>query len=182
MRFESSTTRQPSKAFTLIELMVVMAILAILVSLITSVSGYIMRQGREKETVNIMAIVSEAMQAYRDQAGFYPPMRDKSTDPSDVNVEFTGDCLAKHLVGDYPSADDPKPYAAVKAAKDVLARLPKTAGDVIGGSPVLDGFGGTMRYKKDGALGGGPLLISAGPDKKFPSPDDKDNIRSDEAR
>jgi type II secretory pathway pseudopilin PulG len=163
-------------AFTIVEMVVVLAILTILVALVTSVSGYIMRHAREQETANTQAIVLEAIQAYRDNhpSQTYPP-------DSDLGGGTSGNVLLRHLTGSLPTPGPgvSVPYGAVRAARDVLLKLPADAWDTAS-QEVRDGWGRAMQYHDDGALGGGPWLISAGADRDFGT--DADNIRSDEAR
>jgi len=171
-------------AFTIVEMVVVLAVLMILVALVTSVSGYIMRHAREQETAQIQAVVLEAIQAYRDN---HPdsayPLAHEDGQPEDEAT--SGQALANYLTGAWwEGQHDPlpkvKPYGAIRAATDVLLKLPKAAWDPTVSQEVNDGWGRAMQYDDDGALGGGPLLISAGADRDFAT--DVDNIRSDEAR
>ena len=173
-------------AFTIVELVIVIAILAILLTLITSISGYVMRQGRAQETADIQAIVIQAIEAYRDNHPNreIPYDRKIAADPVPTpTASATG--LINFLCG-YWYRPDPgtPPYAANRAAKDVLFKLPKDAWD--GGVTVgiKDAWGTPMQYMRDGGLGGTPVLISAGPDRAFSPPpgNDTDNIRSDDAK
>ena len=88
--------------------------------------------------------------------------------------------LLRHLTGSLPAAGPgvSVPYGAVRAATDVLLKLPADAWDTAG-QEVRDGWGRAMQYHDDGALGGGPLVRSRGPDNAWNTADD---IRSDEAR
>jgi type II secretory pathway pseudopilin PulG len=178
-----------------VELTVVIAILAILLTLITSISGYVMRQGRERETADIQAIVLQAVEAYRDNHPNrdIPYDREKASDPAPLPGDrpFTSaNALVNFLTGFWARPDSAiPPHAAVKAAKDILFELPKDAWDgtnglLPAGRGILDAWKTPMLYAPDEGLGGTPVLISAGPDREFspPASDDADNIRSDDAK
>ena len=153
----------------MVEMLVVLLILAILLALVVGISRYVMAKAAEEQTVAIQRIVMLAIERYRDtNGGNYP------------SVGVTNDCsqLMNALV--YQGS-----LGAKKAAKDVLRDLPKEAW-AGGSNKLFDGYGKEMRYEPTGGLGGVPLLISCGADRKKNDggdrnhADNEDNIYSDE--
>ncbi|MFA6135356.1 MAG: prepilin-type N-terminal cleavage/methylation domain-containing protein [Phycisphaerae bacterium] len=169
--------------FTLIELLVVMFILAILVAIVVSVSSYVTKSANEKETRGTQALVMEAIQSWHDAdpnptTKSYPPDEYVSgtyvpeDSPQILVNQLTGVSSTAPVLG-APDAAGPQ----VKAAKDILLKLPRQAWAGLASDLIKDAWGVPMRYEQAGGLGGRPVLISAGADKVFGSDDD---IRSDE--
>ncbi len=182
--------RGRSAGFTIVELLVVMFILAVVVAIITSVGAYVLRIGNERDTASTQRIIMDAVQAYYDNSrpNRYPPDR-YADDPYDGLV--SGHILLLYLTYDKEEIEDDggaKPdRRGAKAAQEVLMNLPQEAWD-IGDQRLYDSYGQDppMRYDADGGLGGKPVLISAGPDRKFSETDTDlenaaDDIRSDES-
>lgn len=63
---------RPSRAFTLIEIMVVIAIIAILASISLVVASKVTQGGRERVTADIIKTLDTCAQAYISQAGKFP--------------------------------------------------------------------------------------------------------------
>ncbi len=166
MMHKTTKTRRsspsPRRGFTLIEMLAVLFIMGILVALVVGVSRYVLESASRKETAASQVIVLEAVRAYYDDTGEYPP--DSVDDPVTTDINEDGVDLLNLL-------------KANSAATEKLRNLPAAA--LSGGDPaVKDAFGRQMRYLKAGGRGGKPVVISAGADGDF----DKtgDNIRSDE--
>ena len=147
------------KAFTLIEMLVVMTILVVLVSLIVSVSKYVRNRADSEETKGTQAILMNAINAFYEKKNDYPA-------ETGTNFNARNNHLFIDLSAEVPGS---------------LGDLPK---DALQGQFFYDGFGKVMDYRRFGGLGGGPVIISAGPDKDMKDdPNDKandDNIRSDQ--
>jgi prepilin-type N-terminal cleavage/methylation domain-containing protein len=186
VRTHHATAHRPTEAFTLVEVLVVIFILAVLAAIIAGVAGYVMKSAAARETAATQKILMEAIQAFHDAAGdpsdsdsnyhghVYPQI-----DPSDPN---SGKVLIGYLTG---SGGTQTP--AVKAATDVLLKLPKDAWDGDSNSAVKDAWRQDMRYDPNGGLGGKPVVISEGPDGKFGGasagdPNGEDDVRSDESQ
>ena len=60
------------------------------------------------------------------------------------------------------------------AAEAKLRDLPQ---DAFNGTTIVDGWGTTMKFSHNAGVGSRPVVISAGPDCDFDTPED--NIRSD---
>ncbi|RPI64299.1 MAG: type II secretion system protein [Planctomycetaceae bacterium] len=158
--------RNSRKAFTLIEMLVVIGILMVLAALIVGVSRYVMEESANKKTVAIQAVIMSATKAYHDKNKAYPDSNDAPpTDPNSGDIKKLYDALN-------PSTPDAK-------IVDKLKLLPKEAIDSASHT-FKDSWDKDMRYYKTGGLGGGPVIISAGPDGDFTT--EADNIRSDTAK
>lgn len=165
--------------FTIIEIIVVVLILAILVALIGSVGKYIRDESTKKTTANTLAIIMNAVNAYYDNTYAphqYPPDTKSGTAILSPPWNFPRDCgivLQQYLTGRHdddwdgdPEDIDLNPIAPVTAAKEKLRDLPREA---FGESNIafMDSYEQAIRYNRDGGLGGKPVVISAGPDGKF---------------
>jgi len=168
-------TTAATKAFTLVELMVVMLILGIIVALVVGISDYVMREAVLKQTQESQRILMNAIQAYYDNSRpkAYPP--DTGTDLQTMpQMEASGEQLVQYLTeGGDPNNPTPD-HPACQAAKEKLRDLSQEAYDP---PHFRDAYGNAMGYDADGGIGGGPVIISAGPDGD-PSTE-TDNIRSD---
>ena len=170
-------------AFTLIEIIVVLAIIALLVTLTVGMSKYLSTRSATQKTQGIQIVFMHALDAFIEESG----QEDNAVwfEPSSDNLKT----LSTPFKSDDP--DDPnyyKPdYVGIKkiiellldtsVAVDKLRSLPEGAlkGDTAD-KVIIDGFDQAMAYDHNGGLGGRPVLISAGPDRKFRTDDD---IRSD---
>ncbi len=138
--------------FTLTEMMAVMLIMTVLVLLVVGVSRYIQVKAARQETEANQAIIKRALQAFYEDTKSYPP-DSYDDDGADIFLKLKNN----------------------GAAKQELRSLPVA---VLNGNRFKDGFKKNMRYRKQGGIGGTPVIISAGPDKDFAT--EKDNIRSDQ--
>ncbi len=137
--------------FTLVELLAVLAILSILVGLAVSVGKTVLDQAKRQQTRAIQSTVIEALQSYYRVKDVYPDNLSAL-----MKTESQG---------------------GVEGARDKLLGLPDGVVDFDSDS-VRDAYGNEMTYYNNGAMGGGPLLVSGGPDGNVNTPED--NIYSDE--
>ena len=149
-RGAGETCRPRQRGFTLVELIVAVAIMAILVTLVVGVSKHVRAEAARKATASTQAILMDAIQEYFEQKGGYPPQSSMAE-------------LVEEL-------------KAQPEARTRLYLLPQDAFKTTTGE-VVDGFGNAMSYSETGGLGGGPVVISSGPDG--PQGTSEDNIRSD---
>jgi len=157
---------QAGRGFTLIELLVVIMILAIIVALVVSFGPRVFGEAGDQTTRARQEIIKNAIDAYYDSEQDYPEEEKSfgSAPPpfDDVDGEYARSRrLYEQLRG-------------VEVSRKLIAKLPEdaTENDVF-----LDGFGWVMDYRDDEALGGRPLIISAGFDNNFITVED--NIYSD---
>ena len=126
---------------------------------------------RRQETVARMSLLMAAVRAYRVVAGADPPDRAVAAGPYDGNASM--DVLLAHLKG--------KTAGSAPTARRIAAAT-RPFLQLVQGQPNQDGYSRPMRYYADRAVGGRPLLLSAGPDGDFGDEDKakrEDNIRSD---
>ena len=164
----SSTGRQ---AFTLIELMVVIFIIGILIALVVGVGKYVYDEAARKETESTLAIVVEAIEAFKSVVDHYPADTGVGSYP-----DYSDEALLYQLL-ETPDAvvvmREAQAVRIVEACKAILLTLPSDAYD---GTALNDAYGGELEYDADGGFGGRPVVISRGPDGLL---DTEDDIRSD---
>ena len=166
-------------AFTLIEIIVVISIIAMLTTLTIGMSKYLSTRSGVQKTQGIQIVFMHALDAFIEEGGeeensdlFTPPSPVwlslttpfKSNDPDDPNYhkpDYVGIKKILELLMSTP------------AAVEKLRSLPEGAlkGDAAD-KVIIDGFDQGMAYDHNGGLGGRPVLISAGPDRKFRTDDD----------
>ena len=142
--------------FTLIELLAVMLILTILISLIIGIGLVVRNKAAEQNTANVQRLLTAAIEKYLEKNDKLPATVD---DIRKLQVLLSTD----------------------KGAADVEAKIPQN-GRSTDGKSYVDGWGREMEFDPIGAMNDRPLIISAGPDGEFGTPNDKDNIRSDGAQ
>ena len=168
--------RREGAAFTLIELLIVLFILGVLVTLVVGVTRYVLNEGRRKETITTEALVMQAVEAFHEVTGEYPPEADAKY-PDYLPNEESIRVLVHYLKGDAPvTASVPIRNRINERTGDFLLKLPKDA--FTGSGVIRDGFGEALEYDDDGGLGGRPVVISGGEDCDTATAED--NIRSDE--
>jgi type II secretory pathway pseudopilin PulG len=179
--------------------LVVIFILGVLAAIVVSVAGYVMSSASRRETEATQKVLLGAVQALYDAGPkAYPQDRygDPATDP--YVAEQSGRALVNFLTGRVDEDNngtleqDLSQTAPVKAAVELLLKLPEEAWKGGSNEPIKDGWGRNMRYDAAGGLGGRPVVISAGADGRFgeadpgfPTDDDtkaEDNVRSDESQ
>jgi type II secretion system protein G len=80
-------TSANSKAFTLIELLIVIAVIAILVSIVLAVSSGVQEKGRRSKAEAEIAAVAAALESYKADNGDYPTNGTYgSTNPGSANL------------------------------------------------------------------------------------------------
>ena len=173
----------PSGGFTLIELLVVVTILAALVSLILGVGKYVYDEARKQQTVGTMAILLSAVQAFEDVKGYYP---------SDGAVVGHDENAAKdRIMYMWFQLTDPADTDSMEKPRNLLSKIPTDftvrPQATTNNCYVLDSYDRCIDYRANGALGGGPVFISAGPSGFFDDDDARpakyktkmDDMRSD---
>jgi prepilin-type N-terminal cleavage/methylation domain-containing protein len=157
------TSHSPSlrRAFSLVEVLVVMVLLAGLLALVVYLGKA--HGPKREETRATQQILVAAIQEHMSRLDHYPP--------SDANtIEARSGQLADAL-----HSDTHVVY--------VLGTLPKGAlrgrGNGQAGA-FYDAFGNPMDYQSNGGVGGGPVVISGGPDGRIGGAFRDDDIRSDQ--
>jgi len=125
-----------------------------------------------------------------DPWDWHPPGTRPAGGPTDLAE--AGRVLCSYLLSDDPNYLPSKFSASTPAEKQQLrARIAKATQEAIrnlpaksfsaGATAFSDAYGNAIGYIMDGGIGGGPVMISAGPDGYFGGPGGTptDNIRSD---
>ncbi len=179
-RYSSHAGRPRRGAFTLIEMLVVVVILVIVITLIVNVGSYIRSSAQEKKVRSWETLIMTAVQAYYDKKHIYPNPALPNSPSADMQI-----AVKDHSKNLYDQLN------ALRESQAKLAGLPNDAIANEGGKPYFaDPNGIAFDYSDTAGMGGGPVIISAGPDKLFPDPTNSDpakrypnaeddNIRSD---
>ena len=176
--------RARSRAFTLVELLLVMFIMSVVASLVVGVSWYVIEQGRIAETSAKQKRLIQAINAYRKVKGdvpdlVYNPLSARTWER--MPAEHMSRLLNELRTGSQTNQNIDRSNSYWKATGSFL-------GEDGGGSLTADAYGNSMIYQKDGGFGGGPRVVSAGPDGLFGFGDQggksatecqRDNIYSD---
>jgi len=143
------------RGFTIIEMLAVLFILAIIVALIASVSNYVMNEANKKDTRAAMAVIREAIDIYLEVNDVLPTEAGGST--VTMFTELKGNEQTFEIIHNLPDSA-------------FGSQNPRTR--------FYDAWENELRYYRSEGRGGGPVLISGGPDGNFSTTDD--NIRSDQ--
>ena len=169
--------RGPREGFTLVELLLVMFVMSVLVALVVGVGRYVIRQGREQETLGNQDRLIAAVDAFRKVLGKYPMHDPNGTGRIDYLMEqLNGDANTLQLA-----------FRDMSFSEDLREEIREATESYLGlggeGSVFeSDAWGHEMLYYRDRGAGGKPLIISAGPDGDFGEEVEEkraDNIRSD---
>lgn len=161
-----------TKAFTLVEMLVVVFVIAILVTIVVGVAKIVIGRASSDQTAVSMKAILNAIETYREVTGDYPvEATDFTGQPTvgwtvrDWQAYVRGRLLYEDLSG--------RPQSQAK-----LAPLGNAVLQISGNWVFVDGFGKYLDYFRDGGAGGTPLLLSAGADGNFDT--QEDNVRSDD--
>ena len=176
---------------TFLELLVAVAVLAILVSIVVGVSSYVDRSGQVKLTEEAIGTVVSALEEYHDYYGKFP----FEADAGYVESDLINDLSADSITGDHNDlcASSEALYyflhktpVSRKIINELSDRLIAGKGDdglaleividpdVLPLMRFIDSWKMPLRYtyEQDDNF---PLIVSAGPDRKF---DTRDDIKS----
>lgn len=163
------------KAFTLVEMLVVVFVIAILVTIVVGVSRVVISRAAKDQTIIRMKVILGAVDAFHELTGSYPSDGDPATFPPKPTVGWTDRDWEAYQRGKHLY----KQLYAIPHARAKLSPLGKDAIlSISEGLVFVDGFRKYMAYFRDQGAGGTPLVVSAGADGDFGTPED--NIRSDD--
>jgi prepilin-type N-terminal cleavage/methylation domain-containing protein len=96
-----------SRAFTLIEMLVVISVIAILAALIIPVSGAVKKAGIVKRTQTELAQLETAIDSYKAKTGFYPPDNPSNAAVNQLFFELAGTIVTNQgsALGNYSTLD-----------------------------------------------------------------------------
>jgi prepilin-type N-terminal cleavage/methylation domain-containing protein len=172
-----------NKGFSLLELLIVIALIAILASMVLMATMGSWTDANTRLTKSTMALLDGALEDYQEYKPYNPDDPTnlfKFPDPNALSktVDFSS---VEHPVETLHSASLYERINSVPDAKKILERIADsqiTLIEATGGSkhPVfLDAWKTTLNYLYVPGLNNFPVIISAGPDKKFDTADDITN-------
>ncbi|MDY7011682.1 MAG: type II secretion system protein [Planctomycetota bacterium] len=172
-----SSATHSVRGFTLIEMLVVIGIIAVLVMVVVGVSQLVIDKTGKTQTKLNMEVIHQAIEAYSEVKGNYPPDEDDFSDPYPDYSDRDWRAYKRGV----------KLYDELSSVPQARARLANLGKDAImnidGNNVFVDGFDKYMEYFSDHGAGGTPVVISAGGDGRFGTDAEpeykKDNIRSD---
>jgi len=210
MKRKNPRNHKHADAFTLIELMVVIMIMLIVVGLIIGVAHYINQDAAKKSTVAAEVLILQAVNTFNDDTGAPPVQAAVPTNTlSNYWVSSVGNAAGgpgwpipqaiRNMALVQALNSDPGAKAVVeKLQSSNIGSWSLNSGSTCNGFPYttcptgpvfIDGFGTPFDYQSGllntdgctpGSIGGGPVIISAGPDKMFGTWNGVvDDIRSD---
>jgi len=155
-------TRNNKRGLSLMEMLIVVGIIAILATMVIGVASRIDTQAKEKGTESVFVLLDSALQEYREFAGHFPEQRETDSANAAIHSEY--------LYGELYS---------IPGSREVLEKISDSAvanryGEAGTPAEIYDPWGTVLDYRYV-AGGNFPLLVSAGPDKRFGTADDMTN-------
>ena len=159
-------TRRHKYGFTLIEMLVVVALIAILASMIIGVASHLDAQAKENGMESTLVLLDGALQEYRQFADKFPEQLEQNYANAAAHSEY--------LYYELNSVPDSRSILD-KINNSLIENKYAAAGTPLGTSPeIYDPWKMPLDYRY--APGENfPLMVSAGPDKKFGTADDISN-------
>jgi prepilin-type N-terminal cleavage/methylation domain-containing protein len=164
-RVDMMKTGNQEHGLSLVEMLVVVGIIAILVTMVISVASRIDNQAKEKGTKSIFALLDSALQEYHEFTGHYPEQSELDTAKAADHSEYLFNELDS-----VPSAQKILEKLNGSTVQDKYT--PDGTTETI--PELYDPWGTPLDYRYV-AGENFPLLVSAGPDKTFGTPDDINN-------
>jgi len=154
-------TRRNTYGFTLLEMLIVMTLIVILTSMVIGVASHI-----DAGIENTFVLLDSALQEYRQ-------FRDKFPEQLEQNYANAA-AHSEHLYNELNSVPDSRSILE-KINRSLIENKYRAAGAPIAASPeIYDLWGTALDYRYTPGENF-PLIVSAGPDKKFGTADDIDN-------
>ncbi|MEJ2702959.1 MAG: type II secretion system protein [Sedimentisphaerales bacterium] len=153
---------------SLVEMLIVVAIIAILVTMVVSVASRVDNQAKEKGTESIFTLLDSALQEYHEFTGHYPEQAEVAPAKAVDHIEY--------LYGELDSVPSAQKILRQLSGSTVQDKYRALGTDETTQTPpeVYDPWGTPLDYRYVAGQNF-PLLVSAGPDKTFGTPDDIDN-------
>jgi len=151
--------RQLQSGFTLVEMLTVVAIITLLSALLIGIAGRIDDQAKERTLKSTFALLEAALQEYREFKGDFPGPPPFLTAPA-ARSEYLYSEL--HVI--------PGSRKILETVSDSLIK--NRFGTVDSPLEIYDPWGTALDYRYEPGRDTFPLLQSAGPDRKYDTPDD----------
>ncbi|MBL7185960.1 MAG: type II secretion system protein [Phycisphaerae bacterium] len=159
-------TRRNKYGFTLMEMLIVMTLIVILASMIIGVASHIDARAKKDGIENTFVLLDSALQEYRQ-------FRDKFPEQLEQNYANAA-AHSEYLYNELNSVPDSRSILE-KINNSLIENKYAAAGAPIAASPeIYDPWGTVLDYRYTPGENF-PLIVSAGPDKKFGTADDIDN-------
>jgi prepilin-type N-terminal cleavage/methylation domain-containing protein len=150
-----------NNGFTLLELLIVVALITILASMVLMATRGSWIDANKKLTESTIALLDGALEDYREY---------KTYDPTSTFLFPEPNVLSSHSASLYAGLN------SVPDSKKMLEKIPDSQITLVSNYPVfIDAWKTPLNYLYDPALNNFPVIISAGPDKKFGTTDDITN-------
>ena len=153
---------------SLVEMLIVVAVIAILVTMVISVASRVDNQAKERGAESILTLLDSALQEYHEFTGHYPEQAEVDPTKAVEHIEY--------LYGELDSVPSAQKILRQLSGSNVQDKYRAEGTDETTQSPpeVYDPWGMPLDYRYV-AGENFPLLVSAGPDKTFGTPDDINN-------
>ena len=165
-RAKAMKTRRNKYGFTLLEMLIVMTLIVILASMVIGVASHIDARTKRDRIENTFVLLDSALQEYRQ-------FRDKFPEQLEQNYANAA-AHSEYLYNELNSVPDSRSILE-KIDNSLIEDKYATAGTPTVANPeIYDPWGTALDYRY--APGENfPLMVSAGPDKKFGTADDINN-------
>ena len=157
-------TRKYKHGLSLVEMLIVVGVIALLATMVISVASRVDNQSKEKGLENTFAVLEGALEEYKEYQGAFPqqPVKDFT------DVPLHSENLYKELY-------------SIPVSRNILEKINGSlikhefdSGKVPPVPEIYDPWGTPLDYRYV-AGENFPELISAGPDRRFGTPDDITN-------
>jgi len=153
-------TRRYIHGLSLVEMLIVIGVIALLATMVIGVASRIDNQSKEKLLKSTFALLEGALEEYKEFQGFFP-------DPNPLDPSYLTHSAA--LYGQLHSIPSSR-----KILEKISDSLIQSNPNAVGMLQINDPWGTTLDYRYV-AGDNFPELVSAGPDRKFGTPDDITN-------
>ncbi|MHC4060595.1 MAG: type II secretion system protein [Planctomycetota bacterium] len=159
LRGAGSNEARMQAGVTLIEMLIVLAVIMLLVSIAIGVATSVQNQGRERLIKNTFGLLEGALQEYHDFNDVFPEQPELNFANAAAHSEI--------LYGE---------LNRIPASRKILQELDdsviKDSVPPTGSMKIYDPWSIVLDYRYDRAVDTFPVLTSAGPDRKFETPED----------
>jgi prepilin-type N-terminal cleavage/methylation domain-containing protein len=170
-----------ASAFSLLEVLTVVAIVGLLAAIAFTATGGVLERGRRSRCRSELAVLAQALEAYRSRFGDYPQTGPAASDPAaSAAAEDGPGILFNALAGRRGPGVALVPVEGrgllpLGAFSLLTGDLPSAGNSAQVANAFLDPWGRRYLYfyrSTTGWIPGGPLLLSAGPDGAVELPAD----------